>query len=90
MFVRAVCLLIGLGLVNGSAAQTAETEDTGPWFGNVKFGYLVTAFMCLVQAAPSDRSLPARLLLPPGTPHESKRDRWTAAPPAITARVAMT
>jgi putative salt-induced outer membrane protein len=43
MFVRAVCLLIGLGLVNGSAAQTAETEDTGPWFGNVKFGYLATS-----------------------------------------------
>ncbi len=43
MFARAACLMIGLGLVNGSAAQTAENEDTGPWFGHVKFGYLATS-----------------------------------------------
>ena len=43
MFARAVCLFIGLGLVNGSAAQTAAPEETGPWFGHVKFGYLATS-----------------------------------------------
>jgi putative salt-induced outer membrane protein len=43
MFLRAACLFIGLGLVNGSAAQTAEPEETGPWFGHVKFGYLATS-----------------------------------------------
>lgn len=43
MFARAICLIIGLGLGNGSAAQAAESEDTGPWFGYVKFGYLATS-----------------------------------------------
>jgi putative salt-induced outer membrane protein len=43
MFARAVCLFIGFGLVSGSAAQTAEPEETGPWFGHVKFGYLATS-----------------------------------------------
>ncbi|HSD70923.1 MAG TPA: DUF481 domain-containing protein [Woeseiaceae bacterium] len=43
MFARAVCMILVLGLVKVSAAQTADTGETDPWFGHVKFGYLATS-----------------------------------------------
>lgn len=43
MLVRSVCLILMVGLVRVSAAQTAESAAADPWFGNVKFGYLATS-----------------------------------------------
>jgi putative salt-induced outer membrane protein len=42
MVVRTTWLFAVLGLFCGSAVPAAEEEDTGPWFGHVKFGYLAT------------------------------------------------
>jgi putative salt-induced outer membrane protein len=43
MAVRAICLFFGSGLFGAFAAHAAEDPATGPWFGNVKFGYLATS-----------------------------------------------
>jgi putative salt-induced outer membrane protein len=43
MLARTVWIVAGLALCNGTVAQTAESEEGGPWFGNVKLGYLATS-----------------------------------------------
>lgn len=43
MFTRTNCLLVLVALCGPVLVQAQEEEATGPWFGNVKFGYLATS-----------------------------------------------
>lgn len=43
MLARTLWMIAGLAFCNGSITRAAETEEDGPWFGNVKLGYLATS-----------------------------------------------
>ena len=43
MMTRTILLVLAFGLCTSSALRAAEEADAGPWFGNVKFGYIATS-----------------------------------------------